>query len=324
MFGNDTNCEFHYHDPIGKYSRLDKGEDGAELRHSSQMPSSADDTRDDDNMDDHNDAETIADQPMDECETQPQPRNDGSMELVPPDPISAADVPDDTNGTADTQGAPWKQRKLNDDWVDASLPDNLFSDQPEGNSDIEQYEGVSACPAGPPNCKIRRTALHSKTSPGEALARGHLDAMTMTDAAPAAAQSDSGDFDLERELENIMELDNDEPRTTSDSEDDFDLERELEISMEDERTPENHNITNPPAEIQNTHGGYLLQTNDIIWCFHCGGSATLGQTSRYLRKACTGKPANLSMTRRRKRLINHQHPTTSGKLSGTHKRVRIS
>ena len=213
----------------------------------------------------------------------------------------------------DTQGFYDVNCNTEDEWRTCGVPDDIFdsgadfggdslqnlsNDSPDLAADANDYTGVSACPAAPPAC-TGRTALKSKTSPGEAYDRGHTDAWPTQLPSAAAADEDHGNGE------------------------EFNLELELEKILDEERTQDNPKIDPPVNVPANIHGGYLLQIDDIIWCMHCGAAASLGNTSIYLRKPCDGKPANDSMRQRRKRLIRHQHPTTCAKLLGTHKRVRI-
>ena len=200
-------------------------------------------------------------------------------------------------------------------WKISGVPSDIFDDGSD-HDDIDcsngtdEYNGVSACPAAPPNdgtdpapSKVRRTALHSKTTPGDAFARGHLDALPVHLACSASAAA----------------------ATDGESEDEeLDLEHELEMILDGDGTPATIDNTNPENVPTNVHGGYLLQIDNIIWCSRCGAAASLGNTSKYLRKPCEGRPKNASMGQRRKRLMRHQHPTTCAKLQGTHKRVRFA
>ena len=152
---------------------------------------------------------------------------------------------------------------------------------------------MAACPA---DTTTPRRALNCKTCPRDAFEAGHLDAFpTIID--DEAAQAGDGD--------------------------NFNLEHELELIMEDEEVGNININAHPPDEVANTHGGLMLQIGELIWCQRCGASATLGNTSIYLRRPCDGKPANLSMERRKGRLIRKKHPTTCASLNGSHKRVRF-
>ena len=157
----------------------------------------------------------------------------------------------------------------------------------------ESFVGVSACPVAVAEIAVRRTAIIGKTTPSIAFSLGHLDAYPQ----PAAdnAQNDTQD-------------------SCSDCE--MDLEYELGRTLEDGTA----SAADSGVDI---HGGIMYQIGDIVWCFLCGASSSLGNTSIYLRKKCTGKPANISMHRRRGRLRKRQHPTTCEKLGGDHKRVRF-
>ena len=72
-----------------------------------------------------------------------------------------------------------------------------------------------------------------------------------------------------------------------------------------------------------THGGILLMTGSFIWCVRCGGAATVGKVSRYLRESCGGKPANASMRQRRSRLIRGCNPNNSAPLNARATRVEV-
>ena len=72
-----------------------------------------------------------------------------------------------------------------------------------------------------------------------------------------------------------------------------------------------------------THGGILLMTGSFIWCVRCGGAATVGKVSRYLRESCGGKPANASMRQRRSRLIRGCNPNNSVPLNARATRVEV-
>ena len=326
MFGTTGASDIQVQESTGKYLRIctsdhnypagDTGEDGDQPRHSSPTPGGDMDTQFDQfeiiNMSDGNDTDDMNDNcstpgamQTDEENLAPQakirrtnddgttPNSDVNLQLgcdssmgsAPPDLIPDAN----THSPVDTQGS----------WHDASIPDDIFSTM--GEDDEEMFVGVSACPAGS-TPRIKRCALLSKTTPKDAFDLGYVDAFenqgqvgahNHSHAAAAASDDSEGEeFNLERELENVMDGDG---------------------------TPENLNFL--PAS--NPHGGYLLQINDIIWCFHCGASASIGNTSLYLRRRCEGKPVNESMRRRRGRLIKRQHPTTAVHLPGSHKRVRI-
>ena len=171
----------------------------------------------------------------------------------------------------------------------AELPEDLFS---ELDNEDDSYEGVSACPAELPTPLAPRTALRSKTAPSVAFAAGHLDAHNW--------------INLEKELEDIMDLDN---------QDEINLERELEEIL-------NADVTLTPPVPDDIHGGLMLMIDGIHWCCICGAAAKEGSTSLYLRKTCEGRPPNASMRQRRSRLIRRKHPTTCAPLHGTHKRAR--
>ena len=104
------------------------------------------------------------------------------------------------------------------------------------------------------------------------------------------------------------------------SDDDADSMDDEAAMMEDGLPAETREV---PMAVMDIHGGFFLQTDDILWCSRCGASAKLGWFSAYLRKACEGKPANASMRQRRKRLIRGVHPTTCKPLVSPPKRVRI-
>jgi len=76
------------------------------------------------------------------------------------------------------------------------------------------------------------------------------------------------------------------------------------IMEEDEEFIEND------SDVITRHGGYMLQTDNVVWCSRCGASATIGKISIYLRKPCEGRPPTDNMIVRRKRLMKGKHPTT--------------
>ena len=292
--------EFQVVEPECKYARLsttdacdtdgndNMGEDGAAPRDSSQRPGSDVDTHGDDNKSTSGD-EGCSDT-MD-FEHSP-PYCPEWHEVSVPDDIFGNGKAEDNPRNYDGMSA-CPARDSNDDTV-PDVSDDVTCTPMDTSNSGDGY--TSACADRPPPLKVRRTALLTKTTPGEAYNRGHLD------ASPATVQS------------------TDTATANSDDEDELNLELELEKILDAEGTPDFPDLPNAPVD---THGGYLLQINDIVWCFHCGASASLGNTSLYLRKPCKGKPPNLSMSRRRRRLIKRQHPTTCEHLNGTHKRVRI-
>ena len=71
------------------------------------------------------------------------------------------------------------------------------------------------------------------------------------------------------------------------------------------------------------HGGYMLMTGSILWCVKCGASANVGKVSKYLRKACNGKPPNASMRQRRSRLVRGLNPNNCAPLHSRATRVTI-
>ena len=76
------------------------------------------------------------------------------------------------------------------------------------------------------------------------------------------------------------------------------------IMEEDEEFIEND------SDVITRHGGYMLQTDNVVWCSRCGASATIGKISIYLRKPCEGRPPTDNMIVRRKRLMKGKRPTT--------------
>ena len=287
LFGNNSVTKMHTFEPAGKYARLSDGlentfenadyssdeaqnddtdamgEDGAALRNSSLTPGRAEGTHLDHSG----------------C-------NDGGH---------ASTIPESWTATGFVE-ADLTNVIFGDDTLQDGSPDLNLAQALEEILDINDYTGVSACPAAPttenptPTPITRRAALRTKTTPQDAFAMGHLDAHPVYD-------DDSSDMEtnLEQDLEDIL----------------------------DEEANEELDVEAPLNNPGNVHGGLLLQIDDIVWCSICGASASSGNTSLYLRKACEGKPANNSMVRRKGRLVRRKHPTTCARLHGSHKRVRF-